>query len=109
MGRQGDGETGRQGVGETCQTFVPSPLRVYAGMQTRSGDAVARLVLRYINQAHADDSPLQRIRALTHGLLSFPTTMKDIFSGHCEVAQRLGERLGLSGNLIRGLGQLYER
>jgi hypothetical protein len=32
-----------------------------------------------------------------------------MFIGHCEVAQRLAERLGFDRNVIYGLGQLYER
>ena len=31
------------------------------------------------------------------------------FADHCEVAQRLAERFGFSGNIIVALGQLYER
>ena len=38
-----------------------------------------------------------------------PQFMKDQFSGHCEVAQRLAERLGFGARLIHALGQLYER
>src|SRR5581483_9628968 len=32
-----------------------------------------------------------------------------ILAGHCEVAQRIGERLGLSKEIRENLGQLYER
>jgi alkylation response protein AidB-like acyl-CoA dehydrogenase len=35
--------------------------------------------------------------------------MHESFAGHCEVAQRLAERLGLPSSLILCLGQLYER
>ncbi len=32
-----------------------------------------------------------------------------ILSGHCEVAQRIAERIGLSAEIRENLGQLYER
>ena len=48
-------------------------------------------------------------RTLVRGVLGLPQFMKDQFSGHCEVAQRLAERLGLSVGLIHALGQVYER
>ena len=32
-----------------------------------------------------------------------------ILAGHCEVAQRIGERIGLSDRMRENLGQLYER
>ena len=32
-----------------------------------------------------------------------------ILSGHCEVAQRIAERIGLSDEIRENLGQLYER
>ena len=32
-----------------------------------------------------------------------------MFSSHCEVAQRLAERLGFKANVVYALGQLYER
>jgi hypothetical protein len=35
--------------------------------------------------------------------------IKASFAGHCEVAQRLAERLGFGYNVVSALGQLYER
>ena len=32
-----------------------------------------------------------------------------ILSGHCEVAQRIAERIGLSDEIRENLGQIYER
>lgn len=71
--------------------------------------AVARLVFRAIGRHRRDASPLERVRALAHGLANFPGTMQAMFAGHCEVAQRLGQRLGFNHAIIRALGQLYER
>ena len=41
--------------------------------------------------------------------MTLPEMMHESFAGHCEVAQRLAERLGLPDSLIVCLGQLYER
>ena len=42
-------------------------------------------------------------------LSGLPALMHESFSGHCEVAQRLAERMSLPASLIDCLGQLYER
>lgn len=69
---------------------------------------VVGLLMRAVRQANAGAAPFEMLRAMTHGLL----TMREVpasFAGHCEVAQRLAERLEFSPNIIYGLGQLYER
>ncbi len=38
-----------------------------------------------------------------------PQVTRAILAGHCEVAQRIGKRLGLSDEIRVNLGQLYER
>lgn len=67
------------------------------------------LLLRYLRQVHEGASPLRLAQQLAEGLLTAPQMFKDIFSGHCEVAQRLAARLGFSEQSIHALGQLYER
>ena len=42
-------------------------------------------------------------------MASLPALMHEQFTGHCEVAQRLAERMGFNTSLIACLGQLYER
>src|SRR5215510_9438619 len=75
-----------------------------------SGDvsAVLSTFLGAIRQAHAGDSVLNITSAIGRGLLA-SSHIKPMFSGHCEVAQRLAERFGFDKNVIYGLGQLYER
>lgn len=67
-----------------------------------------RLMLRYIHQANAGINPLALAHALLSGFLTMPQ-VKARFSGHCEVAQRLAQRLGFEPNIVYALGQLYER
>lgn len=69
---------------------------------------IVSLFLRFIRQANAGAAPLEMLRAMAHGLLTM-SQAKASFAGHCEVAQRLAERLEFSPNIIYGLGQLYER
>ena len=47
--------------------------------------------------------------AVQRGLAQARDINVPILSGHCEVAQRIGERLGLSAELRESLGQIYER
>jgi HD-GYP domain-containing protein (c-di-GMP phosphodiesterase class II) len=63
---------------------------------------------RLIRQTNAGASMLDVARALGRGLMSFPQ-LKPMFSGHCEVAQRLARRFGFGPDVIYALGQLYER
>ena len=61
-----------------------------------------------ILQGNKGGSTLNLAQALRRGLLA-SSHIKPMFSGHCEVAQRLAERFGFDKNIIYGLGQLYER
>lgn len=69
---------------------------------------VMNIFVRAIQQGHAGESALAIVRAVGRGLLA-ASHIKPMFSGHCEVAQRLAERLGFDEQIIYGLGQLYER
>ncbi len=70
---------------------------------------VIKLISRYLRQANAGSSPLQLARAMTLGLMEMSRVSSEIFVGHCEVAQRLAERLELPAGVVESLGQLYER
>jgi HD-GYP domain-containing protein (c-di-GMP phosphodiesterase class II) len=67
------------------------------------------ILLRHVWRANAGASPLRVARAVTQGLTSAPAFLKGTFSAHCEVAQRLAERLGFGVPVVEALGQLYER
>jgi HD-GYP domain-containing protein (c-di-GMP phosphodiesterase class II) len=81
----------------------------FAAVDTGSPPQVLSLTIRFMRQAHAGAPPLDMARTLVRGVLSMPQFMQEQFSGHCEVAQRLAERLGFGTSLIQALGQLYER
>ncbi len=67
------------------------------------------MVLHFVRLANAGASPLELMWAMTKGVLTVPQATFRTFSGHCEVAQRLAERLGFDAEIIHALGQLYER
>jgi len=80
----------------------------FAQIDNGSPVGVMNTFVRAIQQAHAGESTLHIAHAVGHGLLA-SSHIKPMFSGHCEVAQRLAERLGFDQHVIYGLGQLYER
>jgi HD-GYP domain-containing protein (c-di-GMP phosphodiesterase class II) len=81
----------------------------FAAVDPGNTPQVLNLTIRFLRQAHAGAPPLDMARTLIRGVLSMPQFMQEQFSGHCEVAQRLAERLGFGRSLIQALGQLYER
>jgi len=70
---------------------------------------VIDLVVRYIRQANADQARSAVDEIVARGLFTLPELTRESFAGHCEVAQRLAQRMGLPASLIACLGQLYER
>src|SRR5678815_3075908 len=60
---------------------------------------VMNTFIHAIQQAHAGESTLHIARAVGRGLLA-SAHIKPMFSGHCEVAQRLAERLGFDQHVI---------
>lgn len=81
----------------------------FARIDSADRGQAARLALRLIRNARPGASPLELLRAMAQGMLALGAADREIFPGHCEVAQRLGERLGFAPGFVRGLGQLYAR
>ncbi len=70
---------------------------------------VIGLVIRSIQQANEEGSALHLARMIAQGLLTGPHLMQEEYTGFCEVAQRLAERLGFSEGIQLALGQVFER
>lgn len=83
--------------------------RDFALIDTGRAGEVASLVFSYLRRANAGVGPLAMTAAVVHGLLVSQKVSAEGIAGHCEVAQRLAERLGLSAGVQRCLGQIYER
>ncbi len=81
----------------------------YAAVDPGRDAEVLNMVFRFIRQANAGMPPLQFIRSTLQGMLSARDISKENFAGHCEVAERLAQRLGFEQDICRALGQLYER
>lgn len=67
-----------------------------------------KFVFRRVQATHEGASSLQLARLMVTGMLAGPQ-IQEGFHGHCEVAQRLAQRLGFDEGIIRALGQLYAR
>src|SRR6266498_2020454 len=78
--------------------------------QIDSGDlnVVINMFTEAIRKSFAGESRETIENAVKRGMEGFPR-IPTMFIRHCEVAQRLAERLGFDRNVIYGLGQLYER
>jgi HD-GYP domain-containing protein (c-di-GMP phosphodiesterase class II) len=67
------------------------------------------LFVRAIKRKYPDASPEELAKAVERGLAEAPQVNIPILSGHCEVAQRIAERIGLPQEIRENLGQIYER
>jgi HD-GYP domain-containing protein (c-di-GMP phosphodiesterase class II) len=81
----------------------------FAVIDSADVPGVLRLLARHVRRANAGAAPLTMVRIIAQRLLAAQAVTQAGFAGHCEVAQRLGERLGFARPVIDALGQLYER
>jgi HD-GYP domain-containing protein (c-di-GMP phosphodiesterase class II) len=81
----------------------------FATVDSGHAREVMGMVLRHLLRANQGASPLELAGVVARGLLASPRVANEGFAGHCEVARRLGERLGFGEGVVRALGQLYER
>jgi len=66
---------------------------------------LAETIVRAITRAFADAPPAELAEAVKKGLAEAMQVSVPILSGHCEVAQRIAERIGLSDEIRENLGQ----
>jgi len=67
------------------------------------------LLVRALKRKFAGAPPEELEEAVKRGLAEGPQVNIPILSGHCEVAQRIAERIGLPEDIRESLGQIYER
>src|SRR5215470_13840310 len=67
------------------------------------------IFVRAITRKCPDASPEELAEAVKRGLAEGPQVNIPILTGHCEVAQRIAERIGLPEEIRENLGQIYER
>jgi HD-GYP domain-containing protein (c-di-GMP phosphodiesterase class II) len=78
----------------------------FSTIDPADGPEFVRVLMQHIGPARSDHPPL------AHGDANFMNVVGQtvaVFSAHCEVAKRIGARLGLPETVQRNLGQLYER
>src|SRR4051812_41511029 len=68
-------------------------------------EVLVRAITRKFTGASAEELAKEVERGLAQG----PQVNVPILSGHCEVAQRIAERIGLPEPIRENLGQIYER
>jgi HD-GYP domain-containing protein (c-di-GMP phosphodiesterase class II) len=81
----------------------------FALIDNARASEVAPLVFGYLRRANSGAGPLHMMTAVAHGMLVGSKVSAEGIAGHCEVAERLADRLGLSTGVQRCLGQIYER
>ena len=79
----------------------------YALLDTADMPAVLDLVHRSVRRSAAVSNGLDAEVASARALGELPTVMGSFLPGHCEVAQRLAQRLGFSQSFVNTVGQIY--
>jgi HD-GYP domain-containing protein (c-di-GMP phosphodiesterase class II) len=80
-----------------------------AAVDTGSMPQVLALMTRYITLMRASAPAAGVLPDLLRGLVGVARMQEEFFTGHCEVAQRLAERMGFETSIVAALGQLYAR
>lgn len=83
--------------------------RDFARIDMGRATEMAALVFAYLRRANSEAGLLGLIAGVTRGMLISRKVSEENIAGHCEVAGRLAERLGLGEAARRNLGQIYER
>jgi HD-GYP domain-containing protein (c-di-GMP phosphodiesterase class II)/DNA-binding CsgD family transcriptional regulator len=83
--------------------------RDFARIDMGRASEMVPLVFSYLRRARADAGLFDLVAGVARGLVTSRKASAESIAGHCEVAERLAERLGLSAEVRRNLGQIYER
>ncbi len=68
-----------------------------------------RQVVEAIRSANSNMGPLGILQSVASGLIEARQFTEGFFSGHCEVAERLAQRLFLEPKIVHGIKQVYAR
>jgi HD-GYP domain-containing protein (c-di-GMP phosphodiesterase class II) len=83
--------------------------RDFARIDPGRAAEMAALVFSYLRRAHSGAGLFGMVTGVARGLLTSKSASEESIAGHCEVAERLAERLSLGAGVRRNLGQIYER
>jgi len=70
---------------------------------------IGQVFFNAFKRLYADLDPAAQRAAIEKGLETALQISIPVLAAHCEVAKRIGERLGLSEDIRENLGQIYER
>jgi HD-GYP domain-containing protein (c-di-GMP phosphodiesterase class II) len=83
--------------------------RDLVGMDMGDRAQLGSVFVKAFTRHYAELAPAALEQAIQDGLAQAAAVSRQVLTAHCEVAQRIGERLGLSEDIRQNLGQLYER
>src|SRR5258708_9515635 len=69
---------------------------------------LGRVLVQAFKRLYYDLAPAAQQQAIEAGLAEAASVVRPVLTAHCEVAQRIGQRLGLSEEIRRNLGQIYQ-
>jgi HD-GYP domain-containing protein (c-di-GMP phosphodiesterase class II) len=104
-------------VGCNADTHVLSGLfgdeialrRDLVGLDMGNRAELGKVFTRAFQRLYFDLDPAAQEKAVAEGLGQALAVARPVLTAHCEVARRIGERLGLSEEISRNLAQIYER
>lgn len=79
------------------------------GLDMGNRAELGKVFVQAFKRLYYDLDPSAQQQAIEKGLAEAVSVSRAVLTAHCEVAQRIGERLGLSEESQRNLGQIYER
>ena len=79
------------------------------GLDMGDRAALGKVFVQAFKRLYYDLDPAAQEEAIAAGLGQAVATSRPILTAHCEVARRIGERLGLPAAIGANLGQIYER
>ena len=83
--------------------------RELVGLDMGDRAELGKVFVRAFKRLYSDRAPAELDRAIEEGLSRAIAVSRPVLTAHCEVAQRIGERLGLPEEVRSNLGQIYER
>lgn len=83
--------------------------RELVGLDMGNRAALGQVFTRAFQRLYFDLDPAAQEKAVAEGLGQALAVARPVLTAHCEVARRIGQRLGLPEEISRNLGQIYER
>src|SRR4051794_3449757 len=83
--------------------------RDLVGLDMGDRAELGQAFVQAFKRLYFDLAPEALDHAIQEGLSQVVAVSRPVLTAHCEVAQRIGERLGLSADIRQNLGQIYER